>query len=1422
MRYLLISIFIVWGCSKQEAPELAFDYTHDQSYMASCNKLDISTDVLHHEKVLILFECLRWNKKFPSLYASIKKIKTTDWNFIFSKFDQLFLSDKSKRNEFLKAFFNLDKKGGIDDLGNILSSLSASNFFDGSHRLLMCSKSAYDPACLKQKKYVLSREDLVKLVGFLKPEKNTVRDILISLKLLQNRFGPFTDDFVDSYRKILDSFDFHKSRELALNEVFKSMESGDIGKLKSILLRLLLSSEKDSDIAFIYNWPRFHATTADSFKHFLLMDKYGSTNLSLDFQAVHKILKRKQFECSGSQDGHSFKLKIKDVFDEYMMAIKNGDRDDYLKESIEKAVLVQLTSSTCPLLASSKVQVLRPYKGIFINSMHDFNLLRFLDVMNEVIGEHFEIVKFILTVLDIEGEDDLFNTLSHPATVSVLDLFKNINKISPEFLELVYKANLQFEYEEYIHLVNLIRKIDPKVGPLLSKAWRFFNEREKNFTMNFLDSHFKDVVEFSLLTDFYITLFEDNEDELNSLLSYFFKQENRNKTFNSFEKVSESFKGNSNLKDFKAFFSRDHILKVLQILTQGIPKELKLKTRRPPITGLDKAGFDGLIDSLEDYNLDLVFKKTTGTNRALLKCLKNITDQRIDFYDFSNRFKSFCTGVEKENFLFKIVIWLDTVSTDFRNLNGPRNNIFTANPDRVFRYPNGRQIGLFDEKGLLSPRLFQSWLSLFSVLEKKYGMKNLLLDIKEFIYVQEPELLNKIKELIDFLTEFELSTGEKFLNHRTSLIRELSRPQNYKRLNKFFSNIAALLKKYGQWVGSDQYYKILETKPEKIEEKLVCENFLINDHGHQPCISKKEAKESIHEFINLVLKKYDPSSTSALEFLIQGISPDHKIKIPVLGDAGSKYHFSLKDVLGTFYNLSDPSFSINNRYYPVIPPGTRNAYKYYKYYKKKKMNKIPKGFYKKFNSLERVEHILRNFGFDNNNILVGLANGTAHNVMGHEYLDKNLKKLELCTIMRYCGRFLNKNERIKSFNALMVSDVFYEIEEYENFKSGKTISAIVSASVVSSSPSAQKQRLIYFDKHLDQHNAELLYKMGKMSVGSHLARFIHDRIGRTRSDFEKFLERKEFILLNKYFLKNFPLKETQKAFSNIFREVIRPDKDNRKLLNILIDKISDSSYSDLRLFEDTMANLLSVAGYLGPLNQMIEFKGLHGKQYETLYKKNNLFPLLEASSQLLKYWPILYDFWPKNISGIKLVKNINAFLKFIKNNLAKNDRVTYEIINDLFLVLNKTLFDKQNGVRGIDLILPILDNEISIDRVMSFIDYFTNLFKRLNYKSDTLTGDRFISLSAKISFLTKSKEIDISPFRTYLESTTYKNICFDSNEDNCILNFHYDEPFSLLLYLGKERNLHNLFQILLKEDLDSLSKFSRKILSKISIRRIDE
>ena len=1394
--------------------------------MQACNEVDVHKDVLSHKNTLALFQCLRWNKGFPSLFSSIEKINPEHWNYIFKKVDTTFLDDKTKREEFLKHFYDLDKKSGLDDLGKIFQALSASNFFDGSYRLLECADNPKSVECLKQRKYVLAKKEIKYLLGQVIPDQKGIKDLNITLTLLYEKIMPFSEELVDNMRGLIKSFDFQKGRELFLNEAFNTLGNSDIQKIIKIAKRVLLSSTRSSKEPFLYEWPYRYASSADLFKSFILMDKYSKTDISLDFQVINQLLEKKEFECSGEREGRSFKLKLKEVFDEYMTAIRLGDRDDYLRESVEKAVLIQLTSGSCPLLASSKFKVKRVYKGLFVDTTHEFNMLQFIDIMNDLIGDHFEISKYLMTILHKEGEDDLFKILSHPSVVSGIHLLKKSNEISPELLNILYKFLLQINSDEYFHLVSWLDKINPDVAPLLSKGWKFFNKRERNFLFNVIDQHFDPSIDLKRLLDFYLNLIQANSNDISSLLDYYFSNKNMDKTLNAFKELSGSFRGEENLDDFRRFFSREHILEVLRVLTNGVPKELKLKKIKREKLGLEKDLYDSMLTTLEGYNLDLAFRGSRLGNKTLLKCLKNISSDKIDFYEFTDKFTLYCQNIDKSNFLFKVVDWFGSISEDYNLRKGPRNSIFSADTDRIFRYPNGRRVGLFDEKGLLSPKLFQTWLSLLSSLEKKYGLNQILGDFKTFLFKDEPELIVKLEGIMELLSEVD-SANPGFEEHRNRLFRELSSTENFSRIRGFFRNLTALMKRYGEWVGSEEYHRLINPPEEKLDPRFECESFLVNDHGHKPCMDKETAKVEIKELIELILTKKGKGSITAMDFLIQGLSPDHKIMIPVNGEEGEPYHFSMKDVSKAFFNLSDPNLEINRREYPIIPPDTYNANKYYKSYKKNRLDKIPKDYFKKFTSIERVEHILRNLGFDNYNLLVNLSNGTAWSKMSREKLTKDLGVLDLCATFRYCGRFLNTNERIRAFNALMVSDVFFDVEEYEKFKCGHTIAAIVSSAVVSSDQEAQKVRMIYLNKYLENHNAKLLWKMGHLSVGSHIARFIHDRLGRSRGEFEAFIERDDFKLLNKYFLKDFPLEATQFAFRELTKTLITPDKSDRLLLNILIDKISSLSYPDLRTVENTLANLLSVSGYLGPLSGIPELKNLYDLKYEKLYVGNNIFPMLSASTNLLEYWSVVYDYWPENIKGMKLIKNINAFLKFIKTNLSRGDRVTYELLNDLFVVVNKVLFNEVDGKKGIDFIIPLLNNERSISQLMSFLEYGIGVFQRLNYDGNLLTGRRFIEIADKINFIVENKVIDLSNFREYLKLTTYKKICFDAAETECILNYHYDEPFSVIKYLiyereSGEKNLSVVMKTLLVEEFQALTNFSKKILSKIIVRIRDE
>lgn len=226
------------------------------------------------------------------------------------------------------------------------------------------------------------------------------------------------------------------------------------------------------------------------------------------------------------------------------------------------------------------------------------------------------------------------------------------------------------------------------------------------------------------------------------------------------------------------------------------------------------------------------------------------------------------------------------------------------------------------------------------------------------------------------------------MNLESIFLRNYIKKSNFNEVRPFISNLAKALKSYGNWIGTTEYNALMNPLKEVQDTSLTCDKFLNTKLGHNPCPKPEELKKSLKRLITLILEKKGDKSISALDFLLKAMGPDYQIELPLNHKDSKRYHFSVERVFDAFFNLSDPELEINNRMYPIIPKDTLLAKRYLKWYRKNNLKKINAEYFQKFNSIERVEFILRNLAFDDYNILVGLANGTAFQLQTRESLEK--------------------------------------------------------------------------------------------------------------------------------------------------------------------------------------------------------------------------------------------------------------------------------------------------------------------------------------------------------------------------------------------------------------------------------------------------
>ena len=123
-RVLTIFIcFIAISCGKSP---VALDDELKSSYDAqttspSCESTDLYTNVLDQGNVQNLFQCIGWDKEFPSIYTFINDFSPEEFAYISEPLNELFFKDIATRNGFIDFVIQNVDSETIESFASLLS-----------------------------------------------------------------------------------------------------------------------------------------------------------------------------------------------------------------------------------------------------------------------------------------------------------------------------------------------------------------------------------------------------------------------------------------------------------------------------------------------------------------------------------------------------------------------------------------------------------------------------------------------------------------------------------------------------------------------------------------------------------------------------------------------------------------------------------------------------------------------------------------------------------------------------------------------------------------------------------------------------------------------------------------------------------------------------------------------------------------------------------------------------------------------------------------------------------------------------------------------------------------------------------------------------------------------------------------------------
>lgn len=1417
---MLTIVLFTFSCSKQEATSIENGEIRTQQEidrLEACSGVNFSKGVLLHLNMLKLFKCTKWDQEFPYMYQSIKRIQSSSWDHILGPIDKEFVENLSRRDRVFKNIKDLDAKNGLDDLSRVLVALNETNFFDSVRAMFKCVENSSDEVCTDRLN-IPSRTSLKNIVKLIDMEPDSIGQASSFIKALNVAIGPNEDKLRAEINKFKSDPVFINVRLKLVDAIAKKVQVGLSKDDREFLGTILLTGDSKGEVPWIYTWIHDVKMTREKFRDLVEYPVLTNPVFVGEVKGL-KMAYDDSFNCSikNAQDPNDlisfdFKTHLRD----YVTVLRTSDYKNYYDFSASAVVGLKMSSEVCREL---------------VNNKYNTNFIKMMTNLSHFMGEKkfFDLVKFLALHTTAKGDlDKSFAENLYLFDMIASDIFSNTNIINEqiikhtrEFYPVIYDVIEKLPAEAYVNVGQFLKDNLKEENDIKFKGvadfWSFFNSTEKNFVFNFVDRHFDGDTQFVLLFDFY-TKFMDDVKDVQPVFkeSWMGSDEKEEMSYLSLQDFFYQMAGKETLLDFQKFFGRNQILKVLEVISNGnninanAIAELKYM----------KSGEYLAQAKSEKYVFSVVYDPKTQNGddydpRPVIDCMQKFADIENGFYELVRKLPTACSQVTSENIAFRLFGWLNNIESTFKEFKPGQNSSDT----------------ILSKRGILSPYMLNTTLGTAKILDSLLGEIDSTLPTKggiRYMMSSAKYHLNDLRaaELADknlaFLTKWFDVMPEDNLIHRNALIKTFTREHNFARANEFSKNAADLSIQYSNWVKKGNLVKTQNRVIGQYDPAQDCEKVINQVVSLYPCPSKEVVKKNTNKIVSYLATVWEKPQGTAVAGLLKAIKPGEGLDIPLGTKNTKKYRMTLKETVKYLYDTSDKSFPVNR---------TKTYY----------VNEKGRGSNEILTVLERIEVVIRDVRFDNNYLGVAFLNAITHAPdYNEEAINRKglmVKCLKIPGVR--CGRPMSDDELRMGRNALETFDALIDVDngygKDSRLNYGTFLKTFEQSLVASSALEAQEVKLLPVKQELlVQHNGRVLGEMTGMTMWSNMARVIRDRVGRTRAEFEEFINSEKFNRVDKALLYGFDLAQAGPSAERLLWKLqVVPPGESQNAINNTIDWVATLDYQQTRLVEDTVARLLLVGSYLGTPEVVFGTKFKDGG--DERYKDNNLLQMFLALEKLIDKYPNLKNSFPEDMKLIDAVKPINTALVFLTDSLASTNvpekNVAYLALNDLFVVAQTVLFDElpnpelspyiSKTVKGLDLALGFMDQPENVNQAYNLIrdDY------RYLDKLHTNKASWFKAVGQNVSRIANAKRVDFTSIRDYLSFTTKSSVCMN-RDSNCEVNYHYDEPATLMKYLTQKSKesgdtyLMVATKKLLVENFDQLNKMIDDLIPALRIKEV--
>ena len=1416
---LSILIGVISSCQKQVAPTISGDEirsSREMQRLEACSQINFNKGVFLYRNTLLLFVCTSWDQEYPSLFKNLKEISQASWDQVFAPVDEAFIENQTRRDRLFKNIRYLDSQGGLDDLSYVLTALNETNFFDSTKAMFDCIENPSDLKCFSRKGRIPSKKSIKNIIKLIDLKPDSIENFSRVIKVLVKVLSGQEEVLRLEVNKFRGSPLYIPARLKLVDALAAKMKAGLTEEDRRFLAKVLYSGDGGDSGPWIFEWIQNPSMNREVFKNLVEYPIVTNPQFISEFKGIGSLY-NEGFNCSikSSVDPNLLiEFNLKQALFDYAQEMKNSGQKRFFEYSSSHVVGLKMSTEICQELEKNK------YNVNLNNAL--VNFLKFSSEKN-----YYQLAKFLITQTTAKADPDktiaenlyIADLVANAIFSSVNNLNTSIVSTSKEFYPVLFDIVKTVPPEAYLMLGDLsesaLSKENDSLGKGVADFWNFFTNEEKNFLFNFVDRHFDNNTKYVLLFDFY-SRFLDDFKEAQPIFKdkWVGSDEKEEVTYLALQDLLSHLSGKETLADFQRFFSRNHILKILEVLSNGqqIVKEAQSEIE---YTYSDKYI---LRSKSEPYKYKVTYKSQQDDSydaKPMIDCLKTFNDIDKGFYQLIHNLPKACSALTEETISLRLFGWLNKVESIYAG----------------FKTPYKREDALFDEKGILSPYMINNSVALMKAIDTLVGPVGSTLPVQNgvsYLMSSTNEYLNQKGGAL--LIDQNLNLAESFLNispdknilHRNSLVKKFSAQENFSYLKNFFLESSDMLVNYGQWIKTGDYQKASNRSLGTYDPLSDCTKVINQFVAPNPCPSKEIIKQYGNDTLKILSRIWESEQGSPVGQILKALKPDEGLDIPLRGQVTQRYHLSLEESFRYFYDTSDKALAVNNE-------------------KVKFKRENGDESVETLTTLERIESVIREVRFDNNYLGVAFLNNIVHgNDYNADVLDrKKLLKKCLNIPILHCGKLMSKDDLRMGKNSLEVFDGLLDVNNgrgLENkFQFGNYLKTFEQTLVASSALEAQKARLLPLKKEaLLKHNGVALGNMTMVSAWSNAARVIRDRVGRTRKEFENFINSENFKRVDRAMLYGFDINQASPAAEKLLTKLSAiPNGEKQSLFDHTVDWMSGLNYEETRLVEDTLARLMVVGSYLGPANIVFNNKAAAAKaEVISRYKDNNLFQIFMALEKLADHWPKLKTYFPEDVRLVSVIKPINTALYFLCEKLnSSNDPKTnkaYIVLNDLFALTNTTFFEdvpvnvlsqgEIKSTKGLDFVLEGLKDEKTIEKTYKVVrsDYrFLDAFYQNN-------GAWFFTAGQNLKRLASSDKVDLQALREYLEFSSKSMVC-ESGSTSCRANYHYDEVANLLRFMAKKNEVGTSYFMLMNkkvmiENVDQISRMLDELLPCISVK----